>query len=177
MEPGDSLNNLLQAIAFAARAHRHQLRKDKETPYVSHVVRVAFIVRHVFGIADERVLTAAVLHDTIEDTTTDYDDIEAQFGSEIASWVGLLSKDTRLPDPEREAAYQERLANAPWQVKICKLADIFDNLTDSTHLSREQRVKAIERADFYLQSLAGVSLPDPVQHAWNEVERRRVLLG
>src|SRR5712672_2578769 len=112
MEPGDSLSALLQAIAFAARAHRHQLRKDNQTPYVSHVVRVAFVLRHVFGIADERILTAAVLHDTIEDTTTDFDDIEKQFGSEIAGWVALLSKDKRLPDPQREAVYQESLASA-----------------------------------------------------------------
>src|SRR5207245_2791074 len=122
MKPGDPLNALLEAIAFAGRAHRNQLRKDNKTPYLSHVVRVAFIVRHVFGIEDERVLTAAVLHDTIEDTTTDFDEIEDHFGSEIASWVALLSKDKRLPDPEREAAYQAGLAQAPWQVKICKLA-------------------------------------------------------
>jgi (p)ppGpp synthase/HD superfamily hydrolase len=173
MQPRDPLNTMLQAIAFAARAHRHQLRKDNQTPYFSHVVRVAFIVRHVFDIADESVLTAAVLHDTIEDTTTDYDDIEKQFGSEIAGWVALLSKDTRLPDPQREEAYQERLANAPWQVKICKLADIFDNLADSMHLSCDHRIKTCERATFYLKALADTDLPEPVQRAWHEVEKRR----
>jgi guanosine-3',5'-bis(diphosphate) 3'-pyrophosphohydrolase len=172
MMPGDSLNSLLEAIAFAARAHRNQLRKDNQTPYLSHVVRVAFVVRHVFGIEDERVLTAAVLHDTIEDTTTDFDEIEEQFGSEIAGWVALLSKDKRLPDPEREAAYQAGLAKAPWQVKICKLADIFDNLTDSTHLKREQRTKARLRASTYLQALQSPDLPDHVQKACVEVEKR-----
>src|ERR1700730_1290393 len=71
---------LLEAIAFAARAHRNQLRKDGETPYVSHVFRVCLIVRDRFGVADPQVLTAAVLHDTVEDTTTDFDDLEEIFG-------------------------------------------------------------------------------------------------
>ena len=113
MQPGDDVGRLLDAVAFASRAHRHQLRKDNQTPYVSHVLRVALIVRQVFDIADERVLTAAVLHDTVEDTTTDFDDLQEHFGAEIAGWVALLSKDKRLPEPEREEAYQDGLAKAP----------------------------------------------------------------
>ena len=59
---------LLEAVSFAARAHRHQLRKDGETPYVAHPFRVCLIVRHIFGIDDPAFLSAALLHDTIEDT-------------------------------------------------------------------------------------------------------------
>jgi guanosine-3',5'-bis(diphosphate) 3'-pyrophosphohydrolase len=172
MNPGDPFHALLEAIAFAGRAHRNQLRKDNKTPYFSHVVRVAFIARHVFGIDDERVLIAAVLHDTIEDTTTDFDEIEEHFGSEIAGWVALLSKDKRLPDLEREVAYQEGLAKAPWQVKICKLADIFDNLIDSAHLNPEQRMKTNKRALSYLKALRTEDLPDMVQSAWSKVEKQ-----
>src|SRR5437588_3817791 len=89
---------LLEAIAFAARAHRPQLRKDGQTPYVSHVFRVCLVARHLFGVEASEVLTAAVLHDTIEDTTTDRDDLAEQFGETVAGWVALLSKDKRLPD-------------------------------------------------------------------------------
>src|SRR5262249_31371428 len=111
---------LLEAVAFAARAHHHHLRKDGRTPYASHVFRVCLVVRHVFGIDDPKTLTAAVLHDTVEDTTTDHDDIAEQFGREVADWVGLLSKDKRLPEDAREQAYCDQLARAPWQVKVCK---------------------------------------------------------
>jgi len=173
MQPGDDVGRLLDAVAFASRAHRHQLRKDNQTPYVSHVLRVALIVRQVFDIADERVLTAAVLHDTIEDTTTDFDDLQEHFGAEIAGWVALLSKDKRLPEPEREAAYQDGLAKAPWQVKTCKLADIYDNLTDSAHLDSEQRAKTLKRTLAYLQSLQGSNLPENVQRAWDLVSGLR----
>src|SRR2546421_13103378 len=112
--PPDAVRPLLDAIAFAARAHRHQLRKDGQTPYASHPFRVCLVTRHVFGIDDPQVLTAAVLHDTVEDTTTDYDDLREHFGQEVAGWVALLSKDKRQPEPEREAAYVEQLVHAPW---------------------------------------------------------------
>src|SRR5438309_10990310 len=97
--------SLLEAIAFAARTHQGQIRKDGKTPYASHVFRVCLVLRHVFGVDDERALRAAVLHDTIEDTTTDFDDLQERYGAEVAGWVALLSKDKRLPDDQREAAY------------------------------------------------------------------------
>jgi guanosine-3',5'-bis(diphosphate) 3'-pyrophosphohydrolase len=150
--PAD-LTPVLEAIAFAARAHRHQLRKDGETPYVSHPMRVCLIARDVFGVADPKVLMAAALHDTIEDTTTDCDDIIERFGPEVARWVAALTKDKRLPDTEREAAYAAALIAGGWPVHICKLADVYDNLLDSGHLSPERRAKVIERARFYLLAL------------------------
>jgi guanosine-3',5'-bis(diphosphate) 3'-pyrophosphohydrolase len=168
--PRDDLSALLDAVAFAARAHRHQLRKDDQTPYASHVFRVCLVLRHVFGIADERILTAAVLHDTVEDTTTDFDDLQKHFGAEVAGWVALLSKDKRLPEEERETVYMTGLAKAPWQVKACKLADMFDNLVDSTHLRPEQRAKTGRRLQGYLAALQTPDLPEPVRKAWERVD-------
>src|SRR4051794_3522816 len=105
--------NLLEAVSFAARAHRHQTRKDGQTPYVAHVFRVCLIVRHVFGIDDPKVLTAAALHDAIEDTPTDYDDLEEAFGRDAATWAAALCKDMRRPEQERERDYVAHLAAAP----------------------------------------------------------------
>ena len=160
-----TMQSLLDAIAFAARAHEGQFRKDGETPYHSHVFRVCLIARHVFGVEDIGVLTAAVLHDTIEDTTTDFDDVEERFGPEIAGWVALLSKDKRQQDEPREQAYCAGLRSAPWQVKICKLADIYDNLMDSKHLPTERRPKTYQRSQMYLDALAGPGLPPLFQRA------------
>jgi (p)ppGpp synthase/HD superfamily hydrolase len=119
-----------RAIAIAARAHEHQYRKDGCTPYIAHAMRVAFTVRDLFACDDETVLVAAVLHDTIEDTELDFDDLEANFGSDIADVVAALSKDQRLREPEREAAYDAQLAAGPWQAKLIKLADTYDNFCD-----------------------------------------------
>ncbi len=166
-----SIRPLLEAVAFAGRAHQGQMRKDGKTPYVSHVFRVCLVVRHVFGVDDPAVLMAAVLHDTIEDTTTDFDDIAGRYGAELAGWVGCLSKDKRLPDDEREQQYCAGLAAAPWQVKICKLADVLDNLLDSRHLPVDKRRRTAARSRCYLEALDRPDLPDRVRDAVNLVRR------
>lgn len=149
----DPIDRLLSAASFAARAHRHQIRKDGQTPYIAHPFRVCLIVRHVFGIDDPDFLMAALLHDTIEDTTTDFDDLEEAFGERVARHVAALSKDTRLPDELREATYMATLAEAPAPVKVSKLADIYDNLRDSRGLSAGHRARTIQRSMTYLEAL------------------------
>jgi len=159
----DTHGTLLEAISFAARAHDGQLRKDNRTPYVAHVFRVGLVVRHVFGLDDDRALMAALLHDTIEDTRTDYDDLLRLLGGvghPVADWVAALSKDKRREEADREAAYLAALAAAPWQVKVCKLGDLFDNLLDSRHLSDEQRQRSLARAHEALAVLREASFPE-----------------
>jgi guanosine-3',5'-bis(diphosphate) 3'-pyrophosphohydrolase len=165
----NSYRPLLEAVAFAARAHRPQLRKDGQTPYVSHVFRVTLVLREVFGISDRRVLSAAVLHDTLEDTNTDFDDLEETFGADVAGWVAALSKDKRLAHDPREEAYGRTLADAPWQVQACKLADIFDNLMDTVHLRREQRERTLKNSRRYLDTLHAKLQPQAAE-AWKIVD-------
>jgi (p)ppGpp synthase/HD superfamily hydrolase len=164
------IRSLLEAASFAARAHRHQVRKDGHTPYAAHPFRVCLIVRQVFGIDDPEFLAAALLHDTIEDTTTDFDDLEERFGLRVANWVAALTKDMRLRDDEREAAYMAVLASADPAVKIAKLADIFDNLTDSKHLSPRARERTVERSRKYLAALE-TNLPEIARHPLTLVRR------
>ena len=152
-QPKITTDLILQAVAFAARAHHGQMRKDDKTPYVSHPMRVCLVVREVFGFDDPRMLLAAILHDTVEDTRTDFDDIEAIFGSEVAHWVSLLSKDKRLPENEREQAYCDGLESAPWQVRACKLADMYDNMTDMDMLPRSRWPHTLGRLKMYLNCL------------------------
>ena len=149
-----SIDLLLGAISFASIAHRHQLRKDNVTPYISHPCRVAMVLRHVLGIEDERIVAAAVLHDTIEDTTTDFDDIGKHFGAEIASWVAVLSKDMRLPEEQRESNYLKSLAEAPDPVKLVKIADLYDNVLDSRVTMPTTNQKHVEKAKVFLKVLS-----------------------
>lgn len=169
--PPDPNAVVFEASAFAARAHRHQVRKDRETPYVSHVFRVCLVVRQVFGFDDPQVLAAALLHDTIEDTSTDCDDILERFGPNVARWVAALTKDMRLPHDEREEVYRTTLANAEWQVKVCKLADVYDNLNDSRHLSPNARRRTAEKSRLYLDAIR-LNLPDHALEAYRTVEAR-----
>ncbi len=125
------------AASYAAWAHEHAYRKDGKTPYVAHTFRVAMTVRDVFGCDDEAALAGALLHDTIEDTPVDFDDIDKRFGREVAQIVAALTKDMRLVEPEREKAYDEQLMAAGWKAKLVKLADTYDNLSDRLDQGKE----------------------------------------
>ena len=156
----NELHELLRTVGFAARAHDGQKRKDGKTPYVSHVVRVALILRECFGVSDPNILQTALLHDAIEDTTTDYDDIAREFSPTVASWVAALTKDKRLRDDVREEDYLAALRAAPWQVHLCKLADIYDNLLDSEHLDPPRRASNLKHVRFHLEGLADIEHPE-----------------
>jgi (p)ppGpp synthase/HD superfamily hydrolase len=132
-----------QAASFAARLHAGQVRKDGLTPYVAHPFRVALTVRHAFAVDDPVALAAALLHDVIEDTTADYDEVQEQFGTEVADAVAALTKDMRLPEAQREVAYDQQLAQASWQARLVKLADVYDNYCDSPN--ETSRAKAAEK--------------------------------
>jgi len=147
---------MLQAISFAARKHAKQLRKDEVTPYIAHPMRVLTILTTAFQIDDPEVLAAAVLHDTIEDTLTDRDELTELFGPRVAEMVAQLSKDKRMGEEEREEQYYRLLAEAPIEVKLCKLADLYDNLVDAAALPPSLRGKTIARA----QSLLELFAPD-----------------
>jgi len=138
-----------RAVSFAAQQHDGQFRKDGKTPYVAHPMRVALVVRHVFGSDDETALIAALLHDLIEDTTTDYDDLIEQFGKDVADAVAALTKDARLPESERETAYDCQLVRASWQARLVKLADVYDNFCDAR--SDAERHKFAEKAKRAIQ--------------------------
>jgi (p)ppGpp synthase/HD superfamily hydrolase len=134
-----------EAAALAARAHLHQIRKDGRTPYATHPGRVAMIIASIFGVTDESILAAAYLHDVIEDTGADYDDVHDRFGRDVADYVAAMTKDMRRREPERERAYDEQLAEGPWQGRLIKLADVYDNLCDAE--TAADRRTLLERAD------------------------------
>lgn len=117
-----------RAIRFAESGHRGQVRKGTDVPYFTHPVAVAMMVlEHGHGIESAVV---ALLHDLIEDTPVDRDDIEARFGPTIAQAVVDLSEpDKAMPWEERKTVYVKRLATtaAPLALPACA-ADKTHNL-------------------------------------------------
>ena len=140
--PVNPVQSMLRAASFAARKHQGQTRADDRTPYFSHVARVTLILTHVFGCEDEEVLTAALLHDTIEDTATDYDEVAELFGERVAGYVVTLTKNVMLAKQEREEEYAARLVAAPEEVMIAKMADLYDNLSDRVHSPKLRKTAA-----------------------------------
>lgn len=127
---------------------------------MAHAFRVAMLVRQEFGCADEAALAAALLHDTIEDTTTDFDDLEQEFGREVAELVAALTKNAALPEPQRERLYDQGLALADWRARLIKLADALDNLLDSADRPADARSRAMDRA----RRAVALAQPDAAAH-------------
>ena len=158
-----------RAAAFATHKHRHQFRRDGVTPYVEHHKAVMAIVRDEFGVADPEILAAALLHDTIEDTATDYDEVAERFGARVAGMVSALTKDKRRPEKRREREYFAQLARAPLGAKICKVADTLHNLrdTDAAH-----RPKALHKGQVLLRTFRGLrALTGPLGLLREEMDR------
>ena len=122
---------LIGALNLAAEKHRNQRRKDIEaSPYINHPIMLAKILSIEGGVDEGLVLCAAVLHDTIEDTETTYDELAEQFGNEIANVVLEVTDDKSLLKPERKRLQIEHAPHLSQAAKLVKLADKIANLRD-----------------------------------------------
>ena len=139
------------AQQFAIQSHQRidQRRKYTGQPYEVHLKAVAELVREVSG--DARMIAAAWLHDTVEDTPTTLEDIEDSFGGDVA---GLVSELTDVSNPGdgnravRKALDRAHLARACARAKTVKLADLIDNCRDiCKHDPKFARVFVLEMVD------------------------------
>lgn len=125
---------LLSALRFAARAHRDQRRKGVDaSPYINHPIEVAWILATVGGVDDPRVLAAAALHDTLEDTEATAAELEGAFGPEVRRLVEEVTDDTTLGGRERKRLQVERAGSLSPGARLVKLADKIANATDVLH--------------------------------------------
>ncbi|SRR5579871_1282008 len=156
------MQTLIAALAFAAHKHRDQRRKDASaSPYINHPISLAQVLANEGGVRDEDVLTAAVLHDTIEDTQTTAAELEQHFGARIASIVMEVTDDKSLPKHERKRLQIEHAASISREAKLVKLADKICNLRDVAHhppagWSRERRMEYFDWAKAVVDNLRGV---------------------
>lgn len=125
------LGTLFDALHFAADQHRDQRRKDAgATPYINHCIALAELLVRVGRIEDPVVLTAAILHDTVEDTRTTFEQLEARYGVEITSVVREVTDDRSLPREERKRLQVEHAPHASTRARLVKLADKICNVED-----------------------------------------------
>ena len=128
------LQQFLRAAAFAARKHQHQRRKDPDaSPYINHPLTVAALLAEEGGVTDPITLTAAVLHDTLEDTATTPEELAAAFGPAVRDVVQELTDDKRLPKAERKRRQVMAAAHLSDRAKRIRIADKIVNVHDVTH--------------------------------------------
>jgi len=102
---------VLRAISFAAERHLGQFARRQDAVLRAPGARHDDVLRE-FGEGDPETLAAAALHDTIEDTATDFDDLAREFGATVAQYVGFLTKDKRLPSSSGRRATSRARARA-----------------------------------------------------------------
>ena len=95
---------------------------------MNHLAEVAELVARATDGRDVDLVAAAVLHDTVEDTDTTFEEIAARFGSRVASLVAEVTDDKSLPWQERKRLQIEHAAHASLGAKVIKLADKTSNL-------------------------------------------------
>lgn len=119
-----------QARRFAKAAHESidQRRKYTNEPYIVHPAAVAKRVAKVTD--DEAMICAAWLHDVVEDTDVTIEQVEAEFGTDVASLVADLTDVSQPSDGNRAVRKRidrEHTAQASPRAKTVKLADLLDN--------------------------------------------------
>ena len=150
-----------RAILFAVRAHAGTERRGKGFPYIVHPMEAMEIVATMT--ADQELLAAAALHDTVEDTDVTVEQLRAEFGDRIAGLVAAESDAfvEGVSDEDswhtRKQAAIDRLARAPHDAKMVALGDKLSNM------------RAIAR-DYAVQGDALWNIfhaKDPKDHEWH----------
>ena len=122
---------ILKAAHFAAEKHRDQRRKDENaSPYINHPISVALAIAQIGGVGDPEILAAALLHDTLEDTETTPEELEAEFGKKVCEYVLDVSDDKTLPKDERKRRQIEHAKKISKGAALIKLGDKISNVTD-----------------------------------------------
>jgi len=130
MKKAKGINNMIdKAIEFAMKAHEGQFRKGTKRPYIVHPIEVGDIVATMTS--DPEVISAAILHDTIEDCDGVTESLlKAEFSPRVAEIVARESEDKSKTWLERKSNTITEIRTAPRDVQMVGLADKLSNMRD-----------------------------------------------
>lgn len=178
----DAAGLILTAVAFAARKHAGQRRKGAaSSAYIRHPIRVAHALWDAGGVREPKILAAALLHDTLEDTDTAPEELAALFGPEVLAWVQAVSDDKSLPKAERKRLQIEHAPHISEPAKLIKLADKLDNVRElgadpPLDWPLARRMAYVDWADQVVSGLRGVNAA--LEAAYDDAAREaRARLG
>lgn len=171
------LELVLRAAAFAARKHSEQRRKNvAASPYINHPIALAEILAEEGGVSDPVVIVAALLHDTIEDTETSYQELKGEFGETVAEIVAEVTDTKWLGKSTRKKLQVSKARRASKGAKLVKLADKIANLRDMigsppADWSIDRRREYFDWAKRVVDQLRGAS--PKLERRFDQVYRRR----
>jgi len=151
--PAEQIEQIMRAYEFSAEAHEGQTRKSGE-PYITHPVAVAQELAEMH--LDAQAISAAILHDVVEDTSASIADIEEKFGAEAALLVDAVSKLDQIQFHSRAEAQAESFRKMMLamiediRVILVKLADRLHNMQTLDSMPADKRARiARETLDIY----------------------------
>lgn len=151
--PAEQVERVQAAYEFGAAAHRGQKRLSGE-PYIAHPIAAANILADLH--VDAETIIAAILHDVIEDTPTAKEQIDAQFGKEVAELVDAVTKLDQIKFKSRQEAQAESFRKMllamvrDIRVILVKLADRTHNMRTLAAMPPPKRRRiALETLDIY----------------------------
>jgi len=171
-----NISVILAAAAFAADRHRAQRRKDADaSPYINHPLALANILSNEGEVHDTAVLCAALLHDTVEDTETSFEELRERFGEAITAIVAEVTDDKALPKAERKRLQVLKAPGKSEGAKLVKLADKISNLRDilaspPADWPQKRKVEYFQWARDVVAGLRGVN--SRLEAAFDEVFER-----
>ena len=155
LQPEDKAQ-IRQAFEFAAKAHAKQRRKSGE-PYITHPLEVARICYEEMGLGPTAMI-AAILHDTVEDTPIELEDINREFGPKIGKIVDGLTKLDGLYNVESPQAenFKKVLSTLVEDVRVVliKMADRLHNLRTIDIMPRHKQLKIAAETSYIYAPLA-----------------------
>jgi guanosine-3',5'-bis(diphosphate) 3'-pyrophosphohydrolase len=153
-----------QAITFAAKAHADHKIAGTNLPYITHLASVAMeaalAIIHTpsSGLDIDFAMQCALLHDTLEDTSTHYDELIAEFDEKVAQGVLALTKNSALPYDEQMGDSLQRILQQPTEIRLVKMADRVDNLyLPAIYWTTRKRRFYQAEAKLILKTLGGVN--------------------
>jgi len=173
--PAVTCDAVARAVEFALRFHGDQ-RRPTGAPYAEHLLEALEVLVRGAGVGDPEVLCAAVLHDVVEDTPCTIGDVRLAFGDRVADMVGWVTK----PEPEDGAdhksakeAYLCRLADAPDDAVLVKLADRASNVQTLRNLPSvpKQREYYAQTVRYIMPLAASRGWWDVWYASWQDVHR------
>ena len=153
----EELARVKQAFEFAASAHEGQTRKSG-APYITHPLAVAAIVAEELEL-DANTVCAAFLHDVVEDTPYEVEDIRKRFGDDVAFLVDVVTKRRKqvYENTKQVDNYKQILDSVHYDVRalLVKLADRLHNMRTLDSMRSDKQMKIAGETDFFYAPLAG----------------------
>jgi len=143
-----------KAVQYAEEKHRTQNRRSGE-PYITHPIKVARIIReNKESHKINELISAAMLHDTLEDTTASEKELKELFGELVLDLVKELTTDEQEKEKLGKKEYlAEKMKNMSSWALVIKLADRLDNVSDLNSTTPEFKKRYTEETEYILKEI------------------------